>query len=222
MVLTSSFANVEIPQVAPSRRALRRLRVGAAVALLAVAALSFAGAGPASADRPAANHCIPPSGVDLNVLFGVSEQIVAPGSPSCTIVDSGERWRPSVMPWFVNLTFAVTPAGFVPGGATPLQDFVAKFTGVRYVVDAGSVRQITYELTNVRALFKGTFNGFPLVNPLTLAALKPLPVGDHTVATYWRFRAMHCDGFGAAPDNCFSAGETQLPTMAFTVTPGHD
>ena len=85
----------------------------------------------------------------------------------------------------------------------------------------GALGRVTYVLTNVRALFTGTFNGSPFVKPLTLGTLKPLPVGNHTVATYWRFRALHCDGFGAAPDNCFSAGETQLPTMAFTVTPGH-
>ena len=41
--------------------------------------------------------------------------------------------------------------------------------------------------------------------------------------TYWRFSAMHCDGFSddtGPGGNCFPAGETQLPTMAFDVTPG--
>jgi hypothetical protein len=36
---------------------------------------------------------------------------------------------------------------------------------------------------------------------------------------------MHCNGFGdtiGPPDgDCFPAGETQLPTMAFEVVPGH-
>jgi hypothetical protein len=52
--------------------------------------------------------------------------------------------RPSVMPWFMNRGFEAVSEGFVPAGATPLEDFVAKFTGVRYVVDPGSKRERTY------------------------------------------------------------------------------
>ena len=100
---------------------------------------------------------------------------------------------------------------------------MAKFTGVRYVIDPGTERQRTSVFTNAGDLWTGTFAGFPLVNPLTLAALAPLPVGQHEVETYWRFSAMHCDGFSddtGPGGNCFPAGETQLPTMAFDVTPG--
>jgi hypothetical protein len=36
---------------------------------------------------------------------------------------------------------------------------------------------------------------------------------------------MDCDGLGddtgAFPSNCFPGGDTQLPTMAFSVVPGH-
>jgi hypothetical protein len=44
------------------------------------------------------------------------------------------------------------------------------------------------------------------------------------VDTYWEFRAMHCDGFGddtGPGGNCFPAGETKLPAMAFEVAPSH-
>ena len=198
-----------------SRRPLCRVAAIVLVALVAAPAT-------ASATPVKDNHCVVPSGDDLNRLFSVSEQIITGTSPSCTEAGSGERWRPSVMPWFMNHTFAVVPPGYVPAGATPLEDFVAKFAGVRYVVDRDTIRERTYVLTNVGDLWRGTDFGFPLVNPLTLAALAPLPVGSHEVETYWRFSAMHCDGFGddtGPGGNCFPAGETQLPTMTFEVTP---
>jgi hypothetical protein len=75
--------------------------------------------------------------------------------------------RPSVMPWFMNRGFEVVSEGFVPAGATPLEDFVAKFTGVRYVVDPGSKRERNYAYANVGDLWIGSFYGFPLCNPLT-------------------------------------------------------
>ena len=199
-------------------RSLRR------VIVIGLLALAPAAAAPAASATPVkTNHCITPNGFDLNAVFGVSEQIVALDTPSCTRVGSGEYWRPSPIPWFMNHSFAVVPAGFVPAGATPLEDFVGKFTGVRYVVDRGTRRERTYVFTNVRDLWTGTSLGFPLVNPLTLGALNPLPVGHHEVETYWDFRAMHCDGFGddtRPGGNCFRAGETQLPTLPFEVTPG--
>jgi hypothetical protein len=59
---------------------------------------------------------------------------------------------------------------------------------------------------------------------VTLGTLKPLSVGDHVVESYLSFSAMHCDGFGdVVADNCLPAGETLfLPTVSFTVTPGHN
>jgi len=61
-----------------------------------------------------------------------------------------------VVPWFMNHNFAVVPDGFAPAGATPLEDFVAKFTGVKYVVDPGSSRERTYAFTNADDLWTGT------------------------------------------------------------------
>jgi hypothetical protein len=195
-----------------------------ALLIVMIAAPSASDAIAANDRQRNANHCVVSSGVDLNGLFDVPEQIVTGTTPSCSEVGSGERWRPSAIPWFLNQSFEVVPDGFVPAGATPLEDFVAKFAGVRYVVDPGTRRERTYAFADVDDLWTGTFAGTPLVSPITLAVLKPLPVGDHEVETYWRFSATHCDGFGNATGpqgNCFPAGETQLPTIQFRVTPGH-
>jgi hypothetical protein len=199
--------------------------VVATIALLALgwtAAIADVDATRAAAEPIRENHCIAPSGLDLNELFGVSEQIVAPGSASCTEVSSGEPFRPSVTPWFVNLTFEVVPEGFVAAGATPTEDFVAKFTAVKYVIDRGTRREQTYLFINHGNVWTGTFSTVALINPLTLGTVRPQMIGSHSIETYWIFSAMHCDGFGDATGpggNCFPAGETQLPTMAFTVTP---
>jgi hypothetical protein len=210
--------------VAAATRGSRGRRVATGVALLALGwtgALGGLSTSRASAEPTRENHCIAPSGTDLNELFGVSEQIVAPGSASCTEVGSGESFRPSVMPWFVNHTFEVVPDGFVAAGATPTEDFVAKFAAVKYVIDPGTKRAQTYRFPNRGNVWTGDFHGFALVNPLTLGTIRPQLVGSHSVETYWIFTAMHCDGFGDATGpggNCFPAGATQLPTMQFTVT----
>ncbi len=213
--------------IAVSNKRTRRWRVAAAIGLVALTVTGAAhgpAASAASAKPQKENHCVVPSGVDLNALWGVSEQIVTGTSPSCSDVGSGERFRPSVIPWFLNHTFEVTPAGFEPAGATPLEDFVAKFAAVRYVIDPGTRHARSYVFTNDGNLASAMSFGFPVVNPLTLGTVGPLRVGSHEIETYWAFDAVHCDGFGADTGpggNCFPAGETQLPTMTFEVRPGH-
>lgn len=211
--------------IAHSAKRNCRWRVAATVGLVTLAVTGAEYGSAASAARPQKeNHCVVPSGVDLNVLWGVSEQIVTGSSPSCRDVGAGERFRPSVRPWFLNHTFDVTPAGFEPAGATPLADFVAKFAAVRYVIDPGTRQARSYVFTNDGNLATAVSFGLPVVNPLTLGTVGPLRVGSHQIETYWAFDALHCDGFGADTGpggNCFPAGETQLPTMTFEVRPGH-
>src|SRR5215204_2035690 len=67
------------------------------------------------------NHCIVPNGLDLNVLYGISKQIV---TPFCNQVDSGEQWTAAGPAWFMNTSFEAVPDGFVSAGATPLEDFL--------------------------------------------------------------------------------------------------
>jgi hypothetical protein len=185
---------------------------------IVVATLSMGVTG-ASADATAVKHCITPTAVDLNERWGISDAIVA---PFCIEVNSGRRWVPSSS-WFMNSAFDAAPAGFAPAGATPLADFVAKFIGVKYVVDPGTKQEKTYVFPKEDIL--GIFHvpGTDIVNPMTLGSLRPLSVGDHVVDTYMVFSAMHCDGFSAVvEESCLLAGENLYQSVAFRVTPGHN
>ena len=167
----------------------------------------------------AENHCITPFGTDLNALFGISTQIV---TPFCSQVDSGESWTtPGGTPWFMNTSFATVPEGFIAAGATPMEDFLAKFTAAKVVLDAGTSEEKTYIFPKSNKLWTGTFIGFPAVQTATLTILKPLSVGQHSVQLYWEFSAMHCDGFGnVVQDNCLGPGEVAYgPLITFQVTP---
>jgi hypothetical protein len=198
----------------------RRFRRGVRAALVVLVACLGLGANVASAKPKAVAHCITPTGVDLNERYGISETIVA--APFCTEVDSGRYWTVS-NGWFMNLTFDTVPVGFVPEGATPLEDFIAKFIGVKYVIDPGTQHQRIYVFPNDDDLGVVTDPGQSVVNPATLGTLKPLSVGDHVVDSYFLMRAMHCDGFGdVVADNCLPAGETLFTTAPFTVIPGHN
>ena len=175
---------------------------------------------PAQASHTLENHCIASSGTDLNVLFGISQQIVA---SFCKEVNSGEYWiAVGGPPWLMSTSFEAVPVGFVSAGSTPLEDFLAKFVAVKYVIDPGTFQERTYVFPTSNKLWIGTIEGFPAVHPITLGALKPLNVGEHVVQVYWVFSAMHCDGFGAViEENCLGPGEIQYgPPRAFEVTPG--
>ena len=177
------------------------------------------GAGASWAGPKPVPHCITPTAVDLNVRWGISDAIVA---SFCTEVNSGRQWVVSNA-WFMNLSFDAVPASFVPAGTTPLEDFIAKFVGVKYVVDPGTQKEKIYVFTNDDDL--GVINTVDadVTNPITLGSLKPLSVGDHVVDSYLLFSAMHCDGFADVIDeNCLPAGETLFQSVQFTVTPGNN
>jgi hypothetical protein len=198
---------------------LRRLRHGVLVTLGVLVATLGLGVSGAPAGPKAVKPCISPTEVDLNERWGISDAIVA---PFCTKVNSGRRWVPSNA-WFMNAAFDSVPEEFVPAGATPLEDFVAKFIGVKYVVDPGTSKEKTYVFPNDDSLGIVNIPGTDIVNPITLGSLKPLSVGDHVVDSYLVFGAMHCDGFGDVVDeNCLPAGETLYQSVAFKVTPGHN
>lgn len=198
---------------------MRKLLV---VTLIVAAALASASG--AAADSKAATHCtVPGIELDLNVFYGVSHAIVA---PFCTSINAGEEWSVTAG-WFMNTTFAVFPSNFTPAGATPMEDFIAKFVGVKYVVDPGTAQEKTYVLKNKRHLWTGVnVFGDPLVNTLTMGTLPPLSVGQHVVRTSWLFSQMHCDGLGdvigelPGGANCLEAGERHVSTIAFEVKAG--
>jgi hypothetical protein len=160
-----------------------------------------------------------PTAVDINERYGVLDAIVA---PFCTTLSSGRHWTVSNA-WFMSPTFVATPDGFAAAGATPLEDFIAKFIGVKYVVDPGTSKEKTYVFGNDDDL--GIFDDGVTVaaNPVSLGTLKPLSVGDHVVDSYLLFSAMHCDGIAnVVEENCLPAGETWYSSVQFTVTPGHN
>jgi hypothetical protein len=172
-----------------------------------------------SAAPKAVPHCVTPTGVDLNERYDVSDTIIA---PFCQELGAGRHWTVSNA-WFMSPTFLAVPDGFVAAGETPLEDFVAKFIAVKYVIDAGTNRERTYVFPNSDDLATFTDGIVVAVNPLTLGTLMPLGVGDHVVDSYLLFSAMHCDGLEAnVEQNCLPAGETLFGTAEFTVAPGHN
>jgi hypothetical protein len=193
-------------------------KVALLLLVVALAGGSLAlGADPAAAGPNAApGPCIRHDGTNLNELYGVADRII---TQSCNRAVAGERWvQPAV--WIMNTSFEAVPAEFVAAGATPLDDFLAKFVAVKYVVDAGTKQARTYVIPSSDRLWIGELEGFPAVNTVTLGSLHPLSVGQHTVAVYWVFNGMQCDGFAAnAVENCFSAGETFYTATQFTVSP---
>jgi hypothetical protein len=170
---------------------------------------------PAHGPRAERNHCITPNGLDLNALFGVSEQIV---TYFCTDVETGEQWRPGGL-WVVGKTFASVPPGFTSSYPTPLADFVAKLVQVRYVVDPGTNREKSYTFPNSDRLWTGPAGpDADGINTATLGTLHPLPPGEHLVRVFWTFSGTHCDGLGTVPEeNCFPPGESLYAPTTFTV-----
>ncbi|HEY7033526.1 MAG TPA: hypothetical protein VH482_19475 [Thermomicrobiales bacterium] len=194
-----------------------RCRVAATLAVVvACLVVGIGGASAAYAEKKS-DHCVSPGGIDQNEFFGVSAQIVI---SFCDKIGAGEPWVPAQR-WFVNDTFLVVPDGFVPDGNTPLEDYIAKFSGVKFVIDPGTNQEKTVEFPNDGNLFTGTLNGEVVVSPITLGTLEPLAVGKHVVDVYWEFSAMHCDGIDVvigADGNCLPAGDTLwIDDLAFKV-----
>lgn len=198
------------------RRWLRR----SIVTGLAVITVVFAGVGGASAGEsgrggPVGNHCITPWGEDLNEKFGTSAQIVAPLF-DCAQVDVGERWTLPAPWWGMNTTFEATPKGFVPAGDTPLEDFLAKFAGARYVIDPGTAHERSYFYPAGESLWT---SGSDRSDEVTVVdELNSLPVGNHVVEVYWVFNGTHCDGWAKKIEQCLT-GENLHTVEEFEVTP---
>jgi hypothetical protein len=187
-----------------------RRTLAIALALAAAAAVPTA----ASAGTGDGNHCTLPDGTDFNELWGVSETIVW---WMCSDVGAGQDWRVAEL-WGMNETFKKVPKGFVPAGETPLDDFLAKFIGVKVVVDPGTSGERQYLFTDTSKLrVDGTS-----VNGVTMGVLDPLSVGSHAVEAYWRMSGLHCDGLGRdLAANCLAAGDSLAFFGGVTVSPGN-
>lgn len=189
--------------------------------LIAAATLVLAGAAGVEA-APAQNtrteHCIAPNGVDMNAYLDLSAAIAA---TFCPQIKAGDWWVRAQF-YTAARTWEQMPDGYVPAGSTPLEDFVAKFVAIRYVVDEGTPNEFTVEFANGPLLWTGEHATNPdiaLATPMTLGAIRPVGVGPHTVRTIWIMSAMQCDGWSSVvEESCFpGAGPYDGGTVAFEV-----
>jgi hypothetical protein len=160
-------------------------------------------------------HCITPTGDDLNEIWGTPDAFIA---PFCTEASTGAWWRP-ILRWLVADTWESVPAGFTPAGDTPIEDFLLKFEGSRYVVDAGTRHERVYEFTaeELTLIVLDSEGGPDFAR--WAPRLHPLRPGVHTVDKYHNFSAMHCDGFSEADGGiCVAAGESLAESLEFVVT----
>ena len=189
--------------------------------------LAFGGAASAvRVDPPGhidANHCVNLFGVDLNELFGISDQI---RSFSCREVTAGEHWVANVN-WITGFaTGTVYPAGYVASRAAPLDDFMAKLVAVEVVIDVGTSQKRTYvfnpaEVVRTDINAAQEFPGLWGPNPMAaiLPRLDPLSVGQHTAQVLVLLTAQHCDGLTTnVASSCLQAGDTPIsPVLPLTV-----
>jgi hypothetical protein len=202
--------------------------LAALAALLTVLASSLAfGVGPASAGRddppgdPDANHCFNAFGVDLNELYGVSDQF---RNRECQVVSAGEHWIFGPIVWIVDDGVdSLYPDGYVPASPNPIEDFAAKLVSVKVVVDGKahvfSPSEALRTDIRVAQLEPGAWDeSWPMAS--MLPRLSPLSVGEHTIQPFIVLSAEHCDGIGAVEEeNCIPAGEIPFgPPRPLTVT----
>ena len=116
----------------------RGIAVFAALLTLVATSLVY-GVGNASGGRDDppgdrdANHCINAFGVDVNELYGISDQF---RTRECQVLSAGEHWVLGPLFWFVDDGVdSLYPDGYVPLLADPIDDFAEKLVAVKVVVD---------------------------------------------------------------------------------------
>lgn len=187
---------------------MRPARFLAAVVSAALLA-TLAGATAAQAVPPEEHVCFW-EGADQNELLGIDERVIGP--PPCREAFAGERWV-RIGPGWVTAADderKVYPRGYEPQEPNPIDDFNAKFEGARYVVDRGTAQEKTF-VHGTEVLRTGFVDqdGRPFSVPAS-PPFDPLSVGEHTVVTFLRLSAEHCDGLARnREENCLPAGEFQ-------------
>jgi hypothetical protein len=199
------------------------------IATVITASVAIA-AGEASAGRPDppghtdANHCVNSFGVDLNDLYGVSDQF---RTFECRVISAGERWL-TLLTWITNDSDLVYPPGYVPSDPAPIDDFLAKLVAVKVVIDGGTGQERTFLFdpsdivrTDITAedVNPGAW-GSPFPMASLLPTMPPGVVGDHTFEPILVLSAQHCDGFGTDPElQCLPAGEISFGVRPLSITP---
>jgi hypothetical protein len=193
--------------------------------LLAVAVgQASAGRDDPPGDRDA-NHCINSSGVDLNELYGVSDQF---RNFNCRGVSAGEHWIFGPLTWIVDDGVgSLYPPGYVPVSPNPIDDFAAKLVAVKVVVDGKAQVFSPSEALRTDITFEqlepdGVADPGPMAS--MLPRLRPLSVGVHTFQPFIVLSAMHCDGIAPVEEeNCLPPGEIAFapPLPIIVTTPEH-
>jgi hypothetical protein len=173
---------------------LEVLRAG--VVLVALGALLALAPGSAVGAQKRDNHCITPLGDDLNEVFGIADAFVA---PFCPAVGTDDRWTPVSFIQFAGSDF-VFPPGYTPIRHRLVRDFLAKFVAAKYVVDAGTARERTYNFLARKHLIRRRQlpDGTHLLR-FAPPSLHHLPEGKHSVDRYVWLSAEFWDGLGTDP-----------------------
>lgn len=190
----------------------------------AVTALLIAVVPPANGALPDRDNACPHpvTGVDLNALFGVPEQLVAVcGGPVV-----GEHWRPFLGYFGADPADAVYPPGYVPLHPSPVDDALAKVS-ITVVTDAGTRQQkkFTFSATDHDAFRTDvTLHDINPANPdlpgfIMIPRMAPLSAGHHTYEVTWVQSATHCDGTSTDEEaSCLPAGEYPQGQRSFDVS----
>lgn len=191
-------------------RTRRNLAVLLAVSIAILAAPSVEAA-------PKRNRCVTPDGIDLNAEIGTKDAIL---TPFCTTANTGDWLRPTVR-WTGASTHEVIPAGYVPSRPTPREDFLAKFSGARYVLDVGTARERTHRVSAEDLII--AVGDLPEDRQFLgiQARLRPVAKGRHTFDVYFTLAADNWDGMGTDPNvNLAPGGETLIDSYTVVVRNG--
>lgn len=178
------------------------------------------------------------NGVDWNEVLGVSEQILW-NNLAQNQVHPGEFVLNRVS-WILNAEYppevraALDAAGYVYGGETPAEDFLAKVDHVYAIIDAGmpQERHLIWEPDGSISYGSAWDYGLDLFGFLETdvflsgwAKIPPQNPGVHQVTTGLVMAGLHNDGYGTEPWNFLMPGPAPFlggpykSTREFTVVP---
>lgn len=192
---------------------MKKAVVGLSTLLVAIASLPLTPS-VAEAGSKKSPQCVI-GGANLNEIYGTDDGFVV--DPFCTEIATGAKWRP-ILRWNVAGTWEFEPEGFDPAAATPLEDFLLKFEGARYVVDAGTRQEREHFFAAEDLLLQAADvpDGWDFAT--WTPRLAPLSRGTHTVDKYTIFSAVHCDGIPSADGGiCAPAGEHLAESVQLVV-----
>lgn len=185
---------------------------------------------PADASGRHPPDCVVPWGIDWSDVLHINNAALV--SPDCTVVRAGDPYIPEVL-WITNTEDGIAggpvlyPPGYTPRRSAPMDDFLHKLEGVRYVVQPGNVEfsfnasKLERKLT-VDDLYRGSGQFTPpqLVWPATalLGQLPALPAGAYSADIHFIMSDTHCDGQHADfAESCLPPGDSLALTRQFVV-----